>query len=82
MPQPVPIGVVEALREKITDAGLLAFEPTLLVGQQTRIVDGPFADLIGTLEYLDGTGRVRVLLNLLGRPVSVALRSEAIASAT
>jgi transcription antitermination factor NusG len=47
-----------------------------------RIADGQFAEFLGTLEYLDAAGRVRVLIDLLGRTVSVTLRCEALMSAT
>ena len=42
---------------------------------------GPFADLVGTLQRLDGADRVHVLLDLLGRSVSTTLPYEALAPA-
>ncbi len=77
-PQPVPHGIVEALQARMSANGALEWEPTFKIGQAVRIADGPFANLVGTLEHLDAAGRVRVLLDLLGRSVSVALRCEAL----
>jgi len=78
VPQPVPRGIVEALQARMTDDGVIDWAPTLKIGQSVRISDGPFGEFVGTLEQLDSTGRVRVLLDMLGRSVSVALRSEAL----
>ena len=76
MPQPVPCGVVEALQIRMGDDGTINWVSSLKVGQTVRICDGPFADFVGTLERLDASGRVRVLLDLMGRAVSVIARSE------
>ncbi len=43
-------------------------------GQTVRIIDGPFADFVGTVEELDlDKGKVRVLLSLFGRETPVEL---------
>jgi transcription antitermination factor NusG len=34
-----------------------------------RLMAGPFAEQLGFLEHLDDSGRVQVLLDLLGRQV-------------
>lgn len=77
-PQAVPNGVVGNLQAKTRADGTFDWTSTLEIGGTVRIADGPFAELLGTLEYLDAAGRVRVLLELLGRSVSVGLRSEAL----
>jgi transcription antitermination factor NusG len=40
---------------------------------------GPFANLVGSLEKLDERGRVRVLLELMGASVRVALPRHLVA---
>jgi len=80
-PQPLPHGVVEGLLAKTNTGGVMEWTPMFKIGQAVRIADGPFADLVGKLEQLDVAGRVRVLLDLLGRSVSVALRCEALMAA-
>jgi len=80
-PQPLPHGVVEDLLAKADAGGVMDWTPMFKIGQAVRIADGPFADLVGKLEHLDAAGRVRVLLELLGRHVSVALRCEALIAA-
>jgi transcriptional antiterminator RfaH len=66
-PQPAPRGVVEALLEATDPEGTLV-PPTagLKPGDPVRFLAGPFADRIGRLTELDDSGRVKVLLELLG----------------
>src|SRR5215831_18486690 len=70
-PVPVPKGVVEALIARTNEANLTSFEVDLATGQTVRILSGPFADFVGTLERLDAAGRVRVLLTMMGSTVPV-----------
>ena len=59
-PVPVPEGIVEALIHNTDEANLTLFNRGLVAGQSVRILLGPFADFVGTLERLDEAGRVRV----------------------
>jgi len=70
-PQPVPLGIVETLVASTGEDGLLKVRPQLSVGDPVRLLQGPFAEYLGTLDRLDGSGRVRVLLEMLGRRVPV-----------
>ena len=81
IPQPVPLGVVEAIQARIGEDGAIDFVPSFKIGQAVKICEGPFSDFVGTLERLDVSGRVRVLLDLMGRTVSVNTRSEKLAPA-
>jgi transcriptional antiterminator RfaH len=81
IPQAVPPGVVEYLQSHVDVDGTLDRTPSFSAGQQVRIAEGPFADFVGTLQRLNGTDRVQVLINLLGRSVSATLRCEALAPA-
>jgi transcriptional antiterminator RfaH len=76
-PVPVPVGVVEALIEQ-SDGNLTRLDTRLVKGQQVRILFGPFADFVGTLERLDEAGRVQVLLEMMGTSVPVALHRSAL----
>jgi transcription elongation factor/antiterminator RfaH len=77
-PVPVPRGVVEALIARTDEANLTLFDAGLTTGQTVRILSGPFADFVGTLERLDSAGRVRVLLTMMGTEVPVALHRSAL----
>src|SRR5215469_6130831 len=76
-PVPVPVGIVESLIEH-SDGTMTRLDAGLVKGQQVRILCGPFADFIGTLERLDEAGRVQVLLRLMGTAVPVSLHRSAL----
>jgi transcriptional antiterminator RfaH len=79
-PQPVPHGVVEALIALTDGQGVLRLDEggRLVVGQKARILAGPFAERIGLLQRLDGNGRVRLLLDIMGGRIEVTLPSAAL----
>ena len=70
-PQPVPPGIVEALVSSSDSQGILQLRHHLRVGEPVRVMAGAFADRLAILDELDDVGRVRVLLDILGRKVSV-----------
>ena len=74
-PIPAPIGVVETLMESVDRLGNLEFTSALRPGSRVRLVSGPFADALGVLDALDASGRVEVLLEMLGR--SIRLKVDA-----
>ncbi len=78
VPTPVPPGIVEGLQAHTDPHGVLEWVALFDVGRPVRVIEGPFADLVGKLERLGPDGRVCVLLELLGRPVSVNLPCEAL----
>src|SRR5262249_50574493 len=79
-PIPVPNGIVESVLGWTT-GNLTHFDRGLVKGQRVRILTGPFSDFVGTLERLDDSGRVRVLLELMGTEVPVALHHSALLAA-
>ena len=80
-PQPVPPGVVEAMVAATEQNGLLSFEQKLAVGASVRLLAGPFAEQLGTLERLDDSGRVRVLLEIMGGTIPVQVARDIVAIA-
>jgi transcription antitermination factor NusG len=80
-PMPLPLGIIESLRCEADDRGCLRYEQLLRVGQAVRILAGPFGDRVGELIELDDAGRVRVLIELLGGRIPVAMsRGEVMAT--
>jgi transcription elongation factor/antiterminator RfaH len=80
-PVPVPEGIVETLVTNSDEANLALFTSGMATGQSVRILSGPFANVVGRLERLDAAGRVRVLLDMMGTTVPVAVRRGAICPA-
>jgi transcriptional antiterminator RfaH len=77
-PQPVPRGVVEALIEAADARGILQLGSKLRLGEPVRLMAGPFAEQIAILDKLDDSGRVQVLLHILGRPVAVSTHANSL----
>jgi transcription elongation factor/antiterminator RfaH len=81
LPHPVPRGVVEAMIASVDASGLLCLTQRLTVGDRVRLAAGPFADKLGILDRLDDSGRVRVLLEIMGGTVPVRLERRFVAAA-
>jgi transcriptional antiterminator RfaH len=82
-PKPVPPGVVEALHASVDGDGVLQLDDRgdLAIGNQVRVIAGPFTDQLGKLTRLDGHGRVQVLLKILGGSARVELDRGSVAAA-
>ncbi|MBN1263156.1 MAG: transcription termination/antitermination factor NusG [Candidatus Pacebacteria bacterium] len=72
-PTPLPPEEVGAILKFIkTEAP--KFKAKFTEGEAIKIVDGPFAEFLGTVESLDDTkGKVRVLVSIFGRETPVEL---------
>ena len=79
-PVPVPVGIVESLIKQC-DGNVTRLDTHLVKGQHVRILSGPFAEFVGTLERLDEAGRVQVLLEMMGTSVPVTLHRSALSPA-
>ena len=64
---------MEQLAEAAGADGVVSCGRKLKEGQSIRVTAGPFADLVGQLQSLDDSGRVRVLLEIMGGKVPVLL---------
>lgn len=50
------------------------FKSTFTVGEAVKIIDGPFADFLGSVESIDEAhGKLRVLVSIFGRETPVEL---------
>jgi transcriptional antiterminator RfaH len=81
-PHPVPPGIVETLVASTGPDGMLQMRPQLNVGDPVRLTQGPFAEYLGTLDRLDDSGRVRVLLDMLGRQVPILVEGHHVGRVT
>lgn len=74
-PSMIPSQIIEGLMAEEKD-GLVSFESLRLFmkGERVRIIEGAFQDYTGVVDSFDDKQRVQVLLNLLGRELSVTLR--------
>jgi len=81
-PVPVPKGLIEEMLSRTGADGLAQLSHGLQPGQSVRVVTGPFAQLVGTLDRLDANGRVRVLLKTMGGRVPVIVAADALEART
>jgi transcriptional antiterminator RfaH len=65
-PLPAPAGVVEALLLMTSQDARRVYRPEPTPGQKVRLLAGPFAERLGVFEALNESGRVRVLLEVMG----------------
>jgi transcription antitermination factor NusG len=70
MPAPVKSAVVKTLVASSTHGGEVHFCSEMEPGRRFRPVTGPFADQLGILKRLSNSGRIQVLLEMMGGRVS------------
>ncbi len=69
--------LVESIRARELSGGIdekRLFKP----GEPIRVVDGPFAGVEGIFQSLDGTQRVMILIELMSKPVKMAVSPTSI----
>jgi len=73
--KPSPLSELEVANIlKFVSAPAPRFKTKFSVGEAIKIVDGPFADFLGTIHELDETkGKVKVLVSIFGRETPVEL---------
>lgn len=71
-PSSIDDGVIDFLRARAGDGGVVRMFPVFREGDRVRIKQGPLAGLVGIIEKpCGGRGRVRVLMELLRRQTRV-----------
>ena len=76
-PIPLEDRVVGFLKERADARGVIHAQPQLSAGQQVEITGGPFNGFVGIIENPpNAKGRVKILLKLLSRQISVKLGVE------
>ena len=75
----LPDESVEAIREQIGPEQIKEIDPSVHVGDEVKVIEGPMAGLTGVVTHLmSGAQRVKVLLEFLGRENLVEVRVEKI----
>ena len=72
-PTPISEKEVEAI-QKFMKLEEPLYKTTFSAGEAVKIVDGPFADFLGTIDEIDETkGKLKVLVSIFGRETPVEL---------
>lgn len=73
VPQPVPAAIMGDLLARIDGAGVIAPPDDLRPGEEVRITAGPMAGITARVARLEASGRVGVLLEMMGQAVRAEL---------
>ncbi len=73
--KPTPLSEAEvATIMRFSEIGAPKYKVKVSLGEAIRVTDGPFADFLGTVEYIDEEkGKIRVLVSIFGRETPVEL---------
>jgi transcriptional antiterminator NusG len=72
-PTPLPPNEVASIK-KFMEQEAPKYKATFSVGEAVKIVEGPFADFLGTVDHIDeAKGKVHVLVSIFGRETPVEL---------
>ena len=73
-PHPMPADAMTALMERCEAQMITRQLPDIAVGDEVRVLTGAFAQKIGRIEDFDDKGRVEILMEMLGRSITVRMR--------
>lgn len=72
-PTPIPQREVDTIM-KFMEVKAPKYKSTFSAGEAVKIVEGPFADFLGTVDHIDETkGKLSVLVSIFGRETPVEL---------
>ena len=72
-PTPLPDQEVQTI-QKFMSMAAPKFKAAFSTGEAVKIVDGPFADFLGSIESIDeARGKLKVLVSIFGRETPVEL---------
>jgi len=78
-PTPVPDALVAALLARSDTNGRIITASDLAKGGEVRVIGGPFAEFVGTIETIDGEKRVWLLLDFMGQTTRIQVDVHQIA---
>ena len=77
-PTPLPRPLMAGLMARCDGSGVLLPPDDLAVGDRVRVLAGPFADTVTTIEDIPEEARIGVLIELMGRRVRATLPHDQI----
>ncbi len=80
-PSNLPDDFVEALRSSTNGDGIIDVHFDFNVGDTVRITTGPLTNLIGTLQRMESSQRVSVMVSMLSGKVPVTIETSKLAPA-
>ena len=74
----LPTPFMAGLFARCDDTGMLTAAEDFKTGDRVRLLSGPFADVVTTVEKLESQDRLQVLFDLMGRQTRVSVPSSSI----
>ena len=72
-PTEVPQAIIDGLYARYDESGSVSGDLSVSAGEEIRLLTGPFADFVATVDRIDPSKRIWVLIELLGRETRVVL---------
>lgn len=77
-PSAVPDGLVRALLSRCDRDGRVHTATSVAAGDNVTVIDGPFAEFVGTIETIDAEKRVWLLLDFMGQSTRIQVSATQI----
>ncbi|WP_375700191.1 transcription termination/antitermination protein NusG [Pseudophaeobacter sp. TrK17] len=77
--QALPSPFMAGLLARCDEAGILIETEDFKPGDRVRLLSGPFADFVTTVESFESQERLRVLFDLMGREIRVSVPAVSVA---
>jgi transcriptional antiterminator RfaH len=75
-PKSLPLQLVSALMSRCDASGKLLLPKTFNSGDSVKLLSGPFANYVATVERIDASQRVWILMQFMGQSTSIRLVTE------
>lgn len=77
-PTPLPDALIEGIRARCDEDGMLGPDRGLAPGDRIRVIAGPFADVVGRIERMSEDDRIRVMLEFMTTEVRTRISADAV----
>ena len=80
VPAPVPLEIVNALLARCDKDGMVTPLAEPRAGETVRVVEGPFAEFVATVESVDADRRIWLLLEFMGQTTRIRVNAGQVIS--
>ena len=71
--RPVNSNVVEELKNRCDEKGIIKSQEKFMVGDNAKIQKGPLSEFIGQIEYIESTERIWMLIQLMNQKTRIQI---------
>ena len=75
-PKPLPLQLISALMQRCDASGTLLPPKSLSQGDSVKMLTGPFANFIATVDSIDPEQRIWVLMNFMGQQTRMQVTAD------